>query len=132
MFWLALRSGYASDRAKSRPRVPQPKFLPFRDRGLRHQPTEDDPTGGIQPVTGQRVDDLAPDPLLELIEIIRRLRTTTPRKHRHDGKRGCGFTTAGHARVPFQIERQRLTRNPRYVPVKKFEILGDCHYRARR
>jgi hypothetical protein len=46
------------------------------------------------------IDHLAPDALFEDIEIRRRLRATAPRKHRHDGKRGCGSTTAGHLKRP--------------------------------
>jgi BioD-like phosphotransacetylase family protein len=71
--------------------LPQPKFLPFRDRGLRHQATKDDLAGSIEPVAGQRVDNLTPNPLLERVEIRRRLRTTTPREHRHNAKRSSGF-----------------------------------------
>jgi hypothetical protein len=33
-----------------RPQLPQPKFLPFRYRGLCHRAAEDDLAGGIQPV----------------------------------------------------------------------------------
>src|SRR5215831_8848892 len=80
--------------------LPQPEFLPFRYRGLRHQATKNDLASGIEPVAGQRVDDLTPDPLLDEIEIRRWLRTTAPRKHRHSRKRGCGFTTTGHGRFP--------------------------------
>jgi hypothetical protein len=105
-----------------RPQLPQSRLLPLRCRGLRGQAAKDQLAGKIKPMPGKRVDDLAPHSLLELVEIRRRLRTTTPRKHRHDGKRGCGFTTAGHARVPFQIERQRLTRNP---PVRTGEKVRD-------
>src|SRR5215472_1286747 len=85
--------------------LPQPKFLPFRDRGLRHEAAEDDLASSIEPVTGQRLDHLPPNALLELIKIVRRLRTTPPRKHRHNGERDCRFTTAGHGRFPSHWKR---------------------------
>jgi hypothetical protein len=67
-----------------RAQLPQPNFLPLRNRGLCDETAKDNPTGLIQPVARERVDDLAPNTLLEDIEIRRRFRTTTPRKHRHD------------------------------------------------
>jgi hypothetical protein len=39
-------------------------------------------------MAGERIDDLAPDPLFQEIEIRRWLRATTPREHRHNGERG--------------------------------------------
>jgi hypothetical protein len=38
--------------------------LPLRDRSLRSQAAEDELAGSIQPMPGERVDDLTPDPLL--------------------------------------------------------------------
>jgi hypothetical protein len=38
--------------------------LPLRDRSLRSQTAEDKLAGSIQPMSGERVDNLAPDPLL--------------------------------------------------------------------
>jgi hypothetical protein len=71
-----------------RPQLPQSRLLPLRCRGLRSQATKDELTGSVKPMAGERIDDLTPYPLLEGIEIRWRLRTTTPRKHRHNGERG--------------------------------------------
>jgi hypothetical protein len=44
---------------------------------------------------GERVDDLPPNPLLELVEIRRRLRTTSARDAGNNGERSCGLTRHG-------------------------------------
>jgi hypothetical protein len=61
--------------------------LPLRDGGLRDQAAEDDLTSRIEPVPRKRIDDLAPDPLLQGIEIRRGFRTTPARDAGDDGKR---------------------------------------------
>src|SRR5215472_809272 len=105
-----------------RPQLPQSRLLPLRCRGLRSQATKNKLASSVKPMARERIDNLTPDPLLDRIEIHRWFRTTAPREHRHNGERGCRSTTAGHTRVPFQIERQRLTRNP---PVRTGEKVRD-------
>jgi hypothetical protein len=70
-----------------RPQLPQPSLLPLRDRSLSDQAAEDDLAGGIEPVAGERVDDLTPYALLEGIEIYRGFRTTSARDAWNDGER---------------------------------------------
>jgi hypothetical protein len=84
-----------------RPQLPQPNFLPLRNRGLCDEAAKDNPAGLIQPVAGKRIDDLTPDPLLEGIEIYRRLRTTPTRDAGHNGEFSSGFT--GHLKRPLDI-----------------------------
>jgi hypothetical protein len=62
--------------------------LPLRDRSLRSQAAEDELAGAIQPMPGERVDHLAPDALLELVEVRRRLRTPLARNAGNNGERG--------------------------------------------
>jgi hypothetical protein len=68
--------------------------LPFRNRGLRNEPAEDHLPGRIDPMPRQGGNYVPPDPLLERIQIRRRLRTTPTRDQRHYGKLSGGF--AGH------------------------------------
>jgi hypothetical protein len=64
--------------------LPQSRLLPLRCRGLRSQATKNELTSSVKPMAGERIDDLAPDPLLDRIEVHRWFRTTAPRKSGHD------------------------------------------------
>jgi hypothetical protein len=67
--------------------LPQLNFLPLRNGGLRDEAAENELTGLIQPMPGERVDHLPPNALFEDIEIRRRLRATPTRDAGNDGKR---------------------------------------------
>src|SRR5215472_3286443 len=67
-----------------RPQLPQSRLLPLRCRGLRSQAAKNELTSSVKPMPGKRINDLAPDPLLDRIKVHRWFRTTTPRKRRHD------------------------------------------------
>src|SRR5215472_5479224 len=72
-----------------RAQIANPNLKALRDRGLSSKPAKDQLPGGVDPMRRQRGDNLAPSPLLERIEIRRRLRTPCARnQYGDDGKRG--------------------------------------------
>jgi hypothetical protein len=85
-----------------RPHLPQSQLLLLCRRGLGREPTEQDLPGGVEPMAGQRVDDLGPDAPLDRVEVRRRLRATLSGDAGDDGERGGGF--ARHRKAPLQIE----------------------------
>src|SRR6516162_7067158 len=78
------------------PQLTQPRLLSLRDRGLGDQTAENELAGRVEPVAGQRIDDLTPYALLDGIQVRRWLRTAPPRDAGDDSERGCGL--AGHGR----------------------------------
>src|SRR6516162_2480388 len=61
------------------PQLTQPRLLSLRDRGLGDQTAENELAGRVEPVAGQRIDDLTPYALLDGIQVRRWLRTAPPR-----------------------------------------------------
>jgi hypothetical protein len=80
------------------PQLTQSRLLPLRDGRLRSETAKNVLAGGIEPVIGESVDHLAPDPLLDGIEVGRRLRATPPGKAGNDSELGGG--SARHRRSP--------------------------------
>ena len=50
------------------PQLAQPRLSPLCNRGLRDQPAEDQLTGKIEPMGGERVDHVSPDLLFKSIQ----------------------------------------------------------------
>jgi hypothetical protein len=72
-----------------RPELAKPQLETLGNGGLRSQTAEDQLAGWIDPVWRQSTDHLAPDPLLEGIEICRWLRPTgTGNQYGDNGERG--------------------------------------------
>src|SRR5262249_22279629 len=78
-----------------RTQIANPNLKALRNRGLGSKPPQDQLTGRIDPMRRQSGDHLTPHPLLERIEIRRRLRTPCARnQYGDDGKRGWRLITA--------------------------------------
>src|SRR5262245_21050148 len=78
-----------------RTQIANPNLKALRNRGLGSKPTKDQLPSGVDPMRRQRSDHFTPHPLLERIEIRRRLRTTcTGDQCGDDGKRGWRPITA--------------------------------------
>src|SRR6516225_5088395 len=104
------------------PQLTQPRLLSLRDRGLGDQTAENELAGRVEPVAGQRIDDLTPYALLDGIQVRRWLRTAPPRDAGDDSERGCGL--AGHGRN--SPSRWKLARDP------KIDHVSGGGWRARR
>jgi hypothetical protein len=81
-----------------RAQPPQPHLLPLRNGGLRGETAKNHLPGRIDPMPRQSGNHVPPDPLLERIQVRRRLRTTPTRDQGHYGKLSSGF--AGHLKRP--------------------------------
>jgi len=112
------------------PQLTQPRLLSLRDRGLGDQTAENELAGRVEPVAGQRIDDLTPYALLDGIQVRRWLRTAPPRDAGDDSERGCGL--AGHGRN--SPSRWKLARDPKIDHVSgggrraRRDRLGSCFF----
>jgi hypothetical protein len=84
-----------------RAQLPQPNLLSLRNGGLRDETAKHHLPGRIDPMPRQGSNYVPPDPLLERIQIRRRLRTTLARNQGHNGKAGGGLT--GHTNEPLRL-----------------------------
>src|SRR5262245_19168247 len=66
------------------PQLAQPRLSPLRDRDLRDQAAQDELAGKIEPVRGERVDDIRPVPLFESIQACWRFRAALPGNDGYD------------------------------------------------
>ena len=94
------RNGIFSAVGIQGPELAQPSLTPLSDRGLRHQPAEDQLPGRIKPVSRQGSDHVPPDAALQGIKAFRRLRTALAGHHGDDGQRRLGFAATSHRGCP--------------------------------